>query len=61
MKKIFQLMFSKISRPALNPGKIENIRRTTESPDSMPGERADLNKRQLSSAPVEMEASPGRI
>jgi len=54
-------MFSKISRPALNPGKIENIRRTTESPDSMPGERADLNKRQLSSAPVEMEASPGRI
>jgi len=61
MKKIFQLIFSKTSRPALNPRKIENIRRTTESPDSMPGERADLSKRQLSSAPVEMEASPGRI
>jgi hypothetical protein len=61
MKKIFQLIFSKTSRPALTSAKIENIRRSMESPDSMPGERADLNKRQLSSAPVEMEASPGRI
>jgi hypothetical protein len=61
MKKIFQLIFSKTSRPALTPVKIENIRRSMESPDSIPGERADLNKRQLSSAPVEMEASPGRI
>ena len=61
MKKIFQLIFSKTTRPAPSPVKIEGIRRSIESPESMPGERADLNKRQLSSAPVEMEASPGRI
>ena len=61
MKKIFQLIFSKNSSPAANPGKIEIIRGPMESPDSIAGHRADLNKRQLSSAPVEMESSPGRV
>ena len=61
MKKIFQLIFTKNSRPAPASVKIEIARGPMESPDSMPGQRADLNKRQLSSAPVEMEASPGRM
>jgi hypothetical protein len=61
MKKIFQFIFSKTSRPALNPEKIDIIRGPMESPDSMPGHRADPNKRQLSSAPVEMESAPGRV
>jgi hypothetical protein len=61
MKKIFQLIFSNTPRSALTPEKIEIARGPVESPDSMPGNRTDLNKRQLSSAPVEMEAPPGRM
>ena len=61
MKKIFQLIFSNPPRPAYSSGKMEVTRKSIESPESMPGERADLNKRQLSSAPIEMDASPGRI
>jgi hypothetical protein len=61
MKKIFQLIFSKNLRPASNPVKIEILPAPVESPDSMPGHRTELNKRQLSSAPIEMEQSPGRI
>jgi len=61
MKKIFQLIFSNVPRPALVPEKTEIVRGPMESPESAPGNRVDLNKRQLSSAPVEMEASPGRM
>lgn len=61
MKKIFQLIFSKNPRPEPTPVKLETVRGPVESPDSMPGQRTDLHKRQLSSAPIEMEASPGRV
>jgi hypothetical protein len=61
MKKIFQFIFSKNLRPAAAPVKIQFIQRSMESPDSIPGHRTDQHNRKLSSAPVEMEASPGRL
>lgn len=60
MKKIFELIFTKIPRPVESP-KVETIHRPMESPDSAPGHRSDSNKRQLSSAPEGMEAAPERI
>jgi len=60
MKKIIQYIFSKNLPPVTTPVKIEFIRCSVETPDSIPGQRADLHKRQSSSAPIEMDASPGR-
>jgi hypothetical protein len=63
MKKILQIIFSKTSSRSLEQPLKDPVifRRLADSPESLPGERIDLQKRQLTSAPVEFEAAPGRI
>jgi hypothetical protein len=62
MKKILQIIFSKTTARPIEQIKSPPIyRRLADTPDSVPGERIDLQKRQLTAAPVDFEMAPGRI
>ena len=63
MKKIFQIIFLKSDNQIFEQELQAPViyRRLADSPDSTPGERIDLDKRKLTTAPGEFQAAPGRV